>query len=128
MNFSLVTSLLLGSGLYSNALELRDDSLDVANGQQDYVIVGGGPAGFVLAEQLSRNPNVSVTLLLAGPDGTDAKSINVPVYAPNNVETQYVWNYTSQPDPNIEKYAPDLTQGHTFGGGKCCGDQFLATP
>jgi len=45
-------------------------------GSFDYVIVGGGPAGFVLAEQLSRNPKVNVTLLEAGPDGSDESVIN----------------------------------------------------
>lgn len=45
-------------------------------GSVEYVIVGGGPAGFVLAEQLSRNPNVNVTLLEAGPDGSGESVIN----------------------------------------------------
>jgi choline dehydrogenase len=36
----------------------------------DYVIIGGGPAGFVLAEYLTRNPNIKVTLLEAGPDSS----------------------------------------------------------
>ena len=45
-------------------------------GSVDYVIVGGGPAGFVVAEQLSRNANVKVTLLEAGPDGSQDPVIN----------------------------------------------------
>lgn len=44
-----------------------------SGGRFDYIIVGGGPAGFVVAEYLTRTPNVSVILLDAGPDlGTDA--------------------------------------------------------
>lgn len=45
-------------------------------GKVDYVIVGGGPAGFVVAEQLSRNPKVRVTLLEAGPDASQDPVIN----------------------------------------------------
>lgn len=45
-------------------------------GSADYVVVGGGPAGFVLAEQLSRNPHTQVVLLEAGPDGINSSLIN----------------------------------------------------
>ena len=40
------------------------------NAEADYILVGGGPAGFVLAEYLTRNSNVKVVLLEAGPDSS----------------------------------------------------------
>jgi choline dehydrogenase-like flavoprotein len=42
----------------------------------DYVIVGGGPAGFVLADQLTRDGSKYVVLLEAGPDGINSSLIN----------------------------------------------------
>ncbi|PQE06752.1 glucose-methanol-choline oxidoreductase protein [Rutstroemia sp. NJR-2017a BBW] len=83
----------------------------------DYVIVGGGPAGFVLAEQLSRNSSVTVVLLEAGPDTSGVEAIDVPGYAPTLLDTQYTWNYSSQPDSNLNGNAPSLAQGRGFGGG-----------
>jgi hypothetical protein len=41
----------------------------------DYVIIGGGPAGLVVAEKLTQNPRVTVTLLEAGPDADTNPSI-----------------------------------------------------
>ncbi|KAL8747701.1 MAG: hypothetical protein Q9190_000442 [Brigantiaea leucoxantha] len=84
-------------------------------GKADYVIVGGGPAGFVLAEQLSQNPNTKIILLEAGPDGIDSNLINTPAYYP--LIQEYFWNYTTQPDPNLGGNTPGLTQGRVFGGG-----------
>lgn len=42
----------------------------------NYVIIGGGPAGFVLLEQLTRNPKIKVTLIEAGPDGSTDPALN----------------------------------------------------
>ncbi|KAL4912428.1 GMC oxidoreductase-domain-containing protein [Aspergillus aurantiobrunneus] len=83
----------------------------------DYVIIGGGASGFVLAEQLSRDPRVSVTLLEAGPENAGVDLIDVPGYAPNLLDTPHTWNYSSQPDPNIEDVTVPLHQGRGFGGG-----------
>lgn len=85
--------------------------------QPDYVIIGGGPAGFVLAEELSRKPNVTVVLLEAGPETAGVEAIDVPGYAPPLLQTQYTWNYTCQPDPNLGGNSPLLHQGRGFGGG-----------
>ncbi|KAI6903899.1 hypothetical protein KC318_g3934 [Hortaea werneckii] len=86
----------------------------------DYAIVGGGPAGLVLAEQLSQDESVSVVVFEAGPDGTNAETINIPALAPfNSIPTpnQFFWNFTSQPDPNLAGRTPVLNQGRTWGGG-----------
>lgn len=85
--------------------------------QVDYVVVGGGTAGFVVAEQLSRNPDVSVMLLEAGPQNADVENIDVPLFAPRLLFTEHAWNYTSQPDPNLNGRTPTLDQGRGFGGG-----------
>ncbi|KAK4553123.1 hypothetical protein LTR86_009850 [Recurvomyces mirabilis] len=87
------------------------------NIEPDYAIIGGGPAGFVLAEQLSSQRNVSVVLLEAGPENAGVRDIDVPGLGPALLNTQYTWNYTSQPDPNIQGNAPSLAQGRGFGGG-----------
>lgn len=44
--------------------------------QTHYLIVGGGPAGYVVAEQLSQNPQVNVTFLEAGPDCQSDDNVN----------------------------------------------------
>jgi choline dehydrogenase len=110
---SLVTLLTYGSLVF--ALPQAKSSAAFAN--PDYVIVGGGPAGYVLAEQLSADPNVNVVLLEAGPDTAGNKNVDTPGYAPNLLHTPYTWNYTCQPDPNLNGVSPSLDQGRGFGGG-----------
>lgn len=95
----------------------RSSSYNASDSHPDYVIIGGGPAGFVLAEELSKNANVTVVLLEAGPDTANVEAVNVPGFAPSLLNTQYTWNYTAQPDPNLDGNAPDLAQGRGFGGG-----------
>lgn len=83
----------------------------------DYIIVGGGPAGFVLAEQLSRNSNTIVILLEAGPDASWIESIFIPGFAGNNEFSQFVWDYYTVPQKQLNGAFPHLAQGKLFGGG-----------
>ena len=101
----------------SAAASWQPRAADAHPTEYDYVIVGGGPAGFVLAEQLSRNAKKSVILLEAGPDTAGVANIDTPIYAPNLINTPFTWNYTCQPDPNLNGLAPYLHQGRGFGGG-----------
>lgn len=52
-----------------------------SNTAADYVIVGAGPAGVVLAEQLSRDGTKSVVLIEAGPDSINNTTIDSELIA-----------------------------------------------
>jgi choline dehydrogenase len=60
----------------------------------DYVIVGAGSAGAVLAARLSEDPGVRVLLLEAGPEA-EADEISMPAAFPALFKTRWDWNYTT---------------------------------
>ena len=81
----------------------------------DYVIVGAGSAGCVLAARLSEDPATQVILIEAGgPD--DAPDIQVPLAWPLIRKNQYDWDYTSEPEPGLDGRYVYLPRGKTLGG------------
>jgi choline dehydrogenase len=80
----------------------------------DYVIVGAGSAGCVLANRLSEDPSVQVLLLEAGPeDALDA--IRVPAIFGSLFGTEVDWDYRLEPQTH---YQGSMTypRGKTLGG------------
>jgi choline dehydrogenase len=81
----------------------------------DYVIVGAGSAGCVLAARLSEDPNVSVLLLEAGPPDTN-QNIHVPLGYLSLARTEIDWDYASAPEPNCNGRRVSLPRGKVLGG------------
>jgi choline dehydrogenase-like flavoprotein len=70
-------------------------------GEFDYVIVGAGSAGCVLAARLSDDPSVSVCLLEAGaPDAAD--EIHLPAGVLAVGQSKYDWGFLSDPEPGFD--------------------------
>lgn len=82
----------------------------------DYIIVGGGSAGCVLANRLSENPNNSVLLLEAGNSDTNPW-IHVPVgYFKTMHNAKFDWCYLTDPDPGIANRRLQWPRGKVLGG------------
>ncbi|CAH0719718.1 unnamed protein product, partial [Brenthis ino] len=87
--------------------------------EYDFVIVGGGSAGSVIADRLSECPSFDVLVIEAG-DEPGTESI-LPGLFSTLPHTRYDWNFTSVNDnrtaQNHRIKAFNLTSGHVLGGG-----------
>src|SRR5262245_45640058 len=81
----------------------------------DYVIIGAGSAGCVLANRLSEDPAVSVLLLEAG--GTDkGMDIHIPAAFSRLFKSQYDWSYVTEPQPHLNNRQLYIPRGKVLGG------------
>ncbi|MBK8286721.1 MAG: choline dehydrogenase [Ahniella sp.] len=82
----------------------------------DYIIVGAGSAGCVLANRLSTNPSNRVLLLEAGP--TDWHPfIHMPAGIAKLVNRKGVnWDYSTEPEPELNQRALWWPRGKVLGG------------
>src|SRR3984893_12388067 len=81
----------------------------------DYVIVGAGSAGCVLAARLSEDPDVQVLLLEAGPPDTK-ENVHVPLGYLKLAATDVDWDYHSAPEPHCDGRRIPLPRGKVLGG------------
>jgi choline dehydrogenase-like flavoprotein len=81
----------------------------------DYVVVGAGSAGCVVAARLTEDPGVDVLLLEAG--GADkAREIRIPAAFSKLFRTEVDWNYDTEPEPELAGRAIYWPRGKMLGG------------
>ncbi len=82
----------------------------------DYVIVGAGAAGSVLAARLTEDPNVTVCVLEAGPPDRNPW-IHIPAgFIKTLVDPSCTWQFKTEPTANTGGRRISTTQGRTLGG------------
>jgi choline dehydrogenase len=82
----------------------------------DYLIVGGGSSGSVLANRLSENPENSVCLIEAGPRDW-SPWIHLPIgYAKTMWDPKVNWKFQTEPDPGMNNRQVYWPRGKTLGG------------
>jgi len=90
---------------------------EIENSNWDYIVVGAGSAGCVVANRLSEDPSNRVLLLEAG--GTD-KSLYIQMPAATYVKAignpKYDWCYETEPDPTLGNRSATLARGRVMGG------------
>ncbi len=81
----------------------------------DYVVVGAGSAGCVLAARLTEDPDVEVLLLEAGPPDVN-QNIHVPLGYLQLARTEVDWDYCTAPEPHCDGRRIALPRGRVLGG------------
>lgn len=97
----------------------HDNSQGTAVGSDfkyDYIIVGAGSAGAVVAARLSEDPQITVLLIEAGPVNKSYWS-KIPLGFPKVMtDSRYAWSLSSEPEPALKNRRIMIVQGKMVGG------------
>ncbi|WP_441963656.1 GMC family oxidoreductase [Mycolicibacterium houstonense] len=83
--------------------------------EADYIVVGTGSAGAVVASRLSAQPDVSVLALEAGPRDRN-KFIHIPAAFSKLFRSEVDWDYLTEPQPELDGRRIYWPRGKTLGG------------
>ncbi|KAF8218259.1 pyranose dehydrogenase [Mycena galopus ATCC 62051] len=97
--------------------KIYEDVAQLPGLSYDFVIVGGGTAGNVVANRLTENPNFSVLVLEAGVSNEGVIDSTVPFLNGDLLQPNiYEWNYTTVPQPGLNGRNIANLRAHILGG------------
>ncbi len=82
----------------------------------DYIIVGAGTSGLLLANRLSSDPAVRVVVVEAGPDERANPNVTAPLSWQRNLGSSVDWAYATAPQPGAGGRALESHGGRLVGG------------
>jgi choline dehydrogenase len=88
----------------------------VAAETYDYIIVGAGTAGLVVANRLSADPFVTVTVIDPGDDQRMNPNVSIPDNLGNGPGSDLDWKYKTIPQAHSSGRILDTPQGKAWGG------------
>ncbi|KAN0141960.1 hypothetical protein V8E53_000422 [Lactarius tabidus] len=95
---------------------LYDNPASLPKRQYDYMIIGAGAAGSVLANRLSASPHNVVLVIEAGPSDNVDPNIPIPFLCTTLTNTVVDWNYTTVPQTGLDNRVIAYPRGKTLGG------------
>ncbi|KAK0463274.1 aryl-alcohol oxidase-like protein [Desarmillaria tabescens] len=118
--FSLLSLGIALASLKTGLAAVYDDPSQLPTDKQyDFVVVGAGTAGNVIAARLAENANTSVLVVEAGRNnvGYDSDLITIPFLGPQaSPHTSFDWNYTTVPQEPLNNQLIAYPRGYVFGG------------
>ncbi|XP_063442161.1 uncharacterized protein LOC134722470 [Mytilus trossulus] len=109
--------------LYFNTTR-KDEVLNVhLNSTYDYIIIGAGSAGSVIANRLSEDSGVTVLLIEAGGSEYGNDNIKIPLIGGGLQKSSADWNYQTLPQKNshfaMNEQRSYWPRGRVLGGTSC---------
>ena len=81
----------------------------------DYIVVGAGSAGAVVAGRLSENPDLRVLLIEAGGSHRHP-NVQIPAAFPKQFKSKVDWEYYTEPEPHLDGRSLLYQRGKMLGG------------
>ncbi|KAG6917147.1 hypothetical protein DXG01_003660 [Tephrocybe rancida] len=97
---------------------------DLKTSKYDFIVVGGGTAGNVIANRLTENPKWTVLVVESGPSNEGVLESMVPLFSGELLRTQYDWNYTTTPQQGLGGRSLTYARGHILGGSSSINGMF----
>ncbi|KAG0002146.1 hypothetical protein BGZ79_003532 [Entomortierella chlamydospora] len=91
-----------------------DDAKDAH--EYDYIVLGGGTSGCVLASRLAEDPNISVLIIEAGEDMDDATIVKMPMGVVGLYESRHNWHLNTTPQVHANGRVIRQIRGRMLGG------------
>ncbi|KAJ7489579.1 alcohol oxidase [Mycena latifolia] len=113
----LLHALLVLTYLTACLCKIYDRVSELPTLEYDFVIVGGGTAGLVVANRLTENTKFSVLVLEAGVSNEGVLDSTIPFFVNNLLgNNAYDWNYTTTPQSGLNGRVLNYFRGHILGG------------